>query len=370
MSQHGSSDKTEKATLKRVRDARKRGQVANSRDLTQTITTFTWLAVSLLLGQQGGNVIMEFTELCWQLTHEYTTSHLKNVGYAGGRLVIILTLIPVAAVATCGALTDFLQTGPVFSTVPITPNVQHLNPVQGMKRLFGLENWLELLKGVLKTTLILGVTFLLFIQYLPDILETIAGSVKTYAHANHTLLKTLTIWVCVVLLVFAVLDWYLQKFLYQRNLRMSKQEVRDEKKGEYGDPQLRSQRRRLQRQWANGSAQSAVKTASAIVVNPTHIAVALEYDPETTPVPMVTAMGEGNLARMMRQLAEDNNVPVMRSIPLARRLYYLCEDDEFVPEELFEAVAEVIAWAESLKDQENARRYREADGVFDGLVVR
>ena len=349
MSQDQSGEKTEKATPKRLRQARKRGQVAVSRDLTQTLTTAAWLLMTLTLTGLLGHYILEFTDACWRLTQDISKAHLEQVGLRGARLVVTLTLVPFATAATIGALSDFFQSGPVFSATPITPNLQHIDPVQGIKRLFGLQNWLELIKNIIKTVLILTVTVFLFMRFLPDLLNTLHGDATVYMDVSHRLLQTLMIWVCVVLAVFAILDWYLQKFLFQRNLRMSKQEVRDERKGEYGDPQLRSQRKRLQRQWAGSSVQTAVKNASALVVNPIHIAVALEYDPETTVVPLVTAMGEGNLAKNMRQLAEDEGVPVMRNIPLARRLYYLCEDEEMVPEELFDAVAEVLAWAENTR---------------------
>jgi type III secretion protein U len=130
---------------------------------------------------------------------------------------------------------------------------------------------------------------------------------------------------------------------------MSKADVRREYKQEEGDPQLRSHRKRLHKQWSSQDARKAAREATALVVNPTHIAVAILYDPEQTAIPLITAKAEGPLAQLMRREAEDAGVPVIRDVPLARALNYVAEEDDFIPEEYFDAVAEIIAWAERVR---------------------
>jgi type III secretion protein U len=147
----------------------------------------------------------------------------------------------------------------------------------------------------------------------------------------------------------SIADRLYQKYAHRKRLRMSKDEVRRERKEEHGDPHLRSQRRRLRRQWATQNARQAARTATALVVNPTHIAIAILYEPEQTAVPLITAKGEGNLAQLMRREAEEAGVPVIRDVPLARALNYRGEEEEFIPEKYFDAIAEIIAWAERVR---------------------
>ena len=155
-------------------------------------------------------------------------------------------------------------------------------------------------------------------------------------------------------------------------MRMNTEEIRRERQTHEGDPHLRSQRRRLQRRWATGNAQQSARNATALVVNPTHIAVALFYEPDSTALPIVTGAGEGQLAALMRLEAETAGVPVLRSIALARSLYFVCEDDEEVPERLFDAVAEVLAWAISVREANECGGevpvFRESDRAFDRIV--
>ena len=369
---NNSGEKSEKASPKKLRDARKQGNVAISQDLTQTVTTIVWLVMLIALSGYHGERITEFTNLCWSATQVGSVAEMAELGRRGAELLLVLSIIPLGLVACIGVLSDFVQVGPIFSFERISPNPALLNPIEGIKRVFAARNWFDTAKSLVKTGLIVTITTILLIEYLPDILLVSLAEPKMYAHANQRLLVNLSAWVAATFVVIALGDWLFQKYDYLKRLRMSKQDLRQERKSQDGDPQLRSQRRRMQRQWATGSAKQAVKNASALVVNPTHIAVALEYDPETTVVPRVTATGEGNLAKIMREVAERESIPIMRSIPLARKLYYVCEEEEFVPEELFDAVAEVLAWADSVRrkvgEREERDQFREADSGFDGMV--
>ncbi len=364
----GGGEKTEQATPRRLRDARKQGEVAKSGDLSRTATALCWLLLLLLAPGLCAGIVELTQAILLNVQSPDNTILLEHLGYAG-RVMLKYSLFPIAIVAGVGVLVTRLHTGHVLSIDPILPRFSRLNPVNGIKQLFSAANLFEVLKGLAKVGIVFGIVIGVLHIWADDILDLIENDVLVFAQLDHQLTVMVLAATCGVLVAVSAIDMLFQRFNFLRMLRMSKQEVRRERQSNEGDPHLKGQRRRLQRQWASGSARQSARDATALVVNPTHIAVALYYDPETTPLPLVTAAGEGQLAALMRHDAESCGVPVMRSVPLARKLYYYCEDEEEVPEVLFDAVAEVLAWAESVRDlAEQGPRFREADAVFDRMV--
>ena len=364
----GGGEKSEKATPRRLRDARKQGEVAKSGDLSRTATALCWLLLLVLApGLYAG--IAELAQAVLQQVHAPgKVALLEQLGHAG-RVVLRYSMLPIAIVAVVGVLVTRLHTGHVMSIDPILPRLSRLNPANGVKQLFSAINLFEVLKGLIKVGIIFGIVIFVLYMWADDIRILIEKDVFVFAELDHHLLVIVLAITCGLLLVISAIDVLFQRFNFLRMLRMSKQEVRRERQSNEGDPHLKGQRRSLQRQWASGNARQSAREASALVVNPTHIAVALYYDPETTPLPLVTAVGEGQLAALMRHDAENCGVPVMRSVPLARKLYYFSEEDDEVPELLFDAVAEVLAWAESVRDYaEDGGSFREADAEFDRMV--
>ena len=346
MSNNDGGEKTEQPTDKRLRDARRDGDVPKSRDLSQTVTLLAWL---LLLGGLGGffaDRIGSLLEYAWTQVDITSPDALRTTGIAAAKTLALLTVLPLTAVGLCGVLAEFLQTGAVFAPKRIAPKGSHLDPAAGFKRIFSLDNVFEMAKSLLKTVLLAAILALVLRRYLPDILELTQSDVAAYAALDRRLMLTLCAWVVALFTFVSIADWLFQKFSHRRRLRMSKQEIKREHKEDQGDPHTRMQRRRLHRQWSTQDARQAAREATALVVNPTHIAVAILYEPQRTAVPMITAKAEGNLAQLMRREAEDAGVPVIRDVPLARALNYHGEEDDFIPEEFFDAVAEVIAWAE------------------------
>ena len=364
----GGGEKSERATPRRLRDSRKQGNVATSGDLSRTATALCWLLLLVLSpGLYAG--IAELAEGVLQQIRMPDKTTFAEVLVHAGRVVLRYSLVPIGIVACVGVLVTRLQTGHVLSIEPIMPRFSRMNPANGVKQLFSAVNLFEVVKGLAKVCIIFGIVFSVLFLWAEDIVELVDNDVFVFVQLDHHLLVIVLAITCGFLLVISVVDVLFQHFNFLRLLRMSKQEVRRERQSNEGDPHLKGQRRRLQRQWASGNARQSARDATALVVNPTHIAVALYYDPESTPLPLVTAAGEGQLAALMRHDAESCGVPVMRSVPLARKLYFLCEDDDEVPEVLFDAVAEVLAWASSLRDTEDdATRFRQADASFDRLV--
>ncbi len=365
----GGGERSEQATPKRLREARRLGQVAKSIDLSRAATAVAWLGLLLaapLMAVEVGDLLLSAIGRANDI--EGNRGAPIDAVLESAMTLLKLTAIPVALVAIVGVVVMRLHTGSVMSVDPIAPKFSRLDPIAGFKRLFSAANLFEAVKGIAKTAIIATVVYLVVVSSADDIFVLIETDVATYADLDHRLHVIVLASLCGLLLALAVLDLLFQRFNFLRSLRMSKQEIKRERKAEDGDPHLRSQRRRLQRQWATGNARQAARDATALVVNPTHIAIALYYDPGETPVPLVTAVGEGPLAQYMRHDAERLGVPVMRSVPLARKLLFYCEDDEEVPEILFDAVAEVLAWAESVRAVELSTPYREADADFDRAV--
>jgi type III secretion protein U len=345
----GTGEKTEQPTEKRLRDARRDGDVAKSHDLTQTATMLVWMLVLAGLGGYMADRVSALTEHAWLEVDLTSPNALREIGMDAAKTLVVLTVIPLAIVGACGALVEFLQTGGVFAPKRVVPQASRLSPAEGLKRVFSLDNVFELAKGLVKATIIGVLIVLLMRHYLPDIVKLPEAGIAAYVGLDRRLILTLGAWMVVLFAGVSIADRLYQKFSHRKRLRMSKHDVKCERKQEEGDPHTRGERRRLHRRWASQDAREAARSATALVVNPTHIAVAILYDAERTAVPMITAKGEGNLARLMRQEAEEAGVPVIRDVPLARALNFHGEEDDFIPEEYFDAVAEVIAWAEKLR---------------------
>ncbi len=345
----GTGEKTEQPTEKRLRDARREGDIPRSQDLGHTVTTLVWTLLLLGFSGYAASRVGGLLDFAWTQVDLTSPTALRDVGWAAARTLVILTIIPIGVVAFCGVLVDFLQNGALFAPKRITPQFSRLNPASGFKRVFSIENLFEIAKSLVKTLIIGTLLVLLAKRYLPDILELPAAGLTAYVDLDRRILITLCAWIVVLFAFVSIADRLFQKFSHRRRLRMSKDDVRRERKQEDGDPQTRGQRKRLHRQWSTQDARQAAREATALVVNPTHIAVAIRYEPEETPVPVITAKGEGNLAKLMRREAEEAGVPVIRDVPLARALSFHGEEDELVPEQFFDAVAEVIAWAERVR---------------------
>lgn len=339
-------EKTEQPTEKRLREARREGNVARSNDLSHTVTTVVWTLLLLGFSGYAATRVSALLEHVWTKVDLSSPNVLGEVGWMAARTLMELTLIPIAIVAFVGVIVEFLQTGGLFAPKKITPKLEHVNPISGFQRMFSPDNLFEIGKSVLKTLVLAVLIAVVVRQYLPDILKLPEAGIAAYTGFDRRMILTLCTYVVVVFAFVSVADRLYQNYSYRKNLRMSKDEVRRERKEEHGDPHLRSQRRRLRKQFATQNVRQAAREATALIVNPTHIAVAILYDPEQTAIPVITAKAEGDLAKLMRQEAEDAGVPVIRDVPLARALNYLGEEDDFIPEEYFDAVAEIIAFAE------------------------
>lgn len=344
-----SGEKTEKPTKKKLQDARKKGQVAKSQDVNAAVGLIGML-ICFAVGA---------TDAAGYLMHIVTLALERGMSVGGDdemqavALVLVQdglwAVLPFFAVSIAlGLAISFGQVGLNIAFDPITPKFDKLSPASGFKRIFSVRSLLEVVKMLIKAVA-LGAVMWVTIR---DLLPLLVGSVYLQpaalaAVAWSTLLKLLAA-AAIVYIVIAPLDFGLQRWLFQRDQKMSKQDIKDEHKNSEGDPRLKGQRKRLAREIAMSDPKKAVPGATVVVTNPTHYAVALRYAPGETPLPIIVAKGVDAQAMVIRGIAEEHGIPIVGNPPLARALYKQPLDAP-IPEELFEAVAAVLRWVNYLK---------------------
>lgn len=359
------ADKNELPTPKRLRDARKKGDVAKSKDLGTGLLTLAWLI--LFIGVSG-YVASEIARFATDTFANATTLPFERAATVAGWeatmalvRISLVTLVPVAAIAT---FTEFLQVGPVMTTEKLKFGLDKMNPIEGLKRMFGKDGLFELVKTLVKVALIAGIAWIVIKNAIATSGQLIAlagsspidgsGAAAAMASLHQTYSLTIQMlgMVVAVFLVVAVADRLYAKHSFIKKMKMSRRDIKQEHKEDEGDPQVKSMRREMHQEWANQSALGATRGSAALLVNPTHIAIALDYDQESCPVPVIAAKGMGPLAAAMRTEAERAGVPIIRNVATARTLWTRGEIGEIVPEDMFDAIAAVILWAAKAKGGE------------------
>ncbi|MDE3045532.1 MAG: type III secretion system export apparatus subunit SctU [Verrucomicrobiota bacterium] len=347
------AEKTEKATPKKLKDARKKGQVAKVQDMPAAMTFIVSMAgalasVSFFFDQIG-------TYLLWMLRE------VRNIGFdfesrAAGYFyqafeIILTTSLPLMLVVCfVGILVSFLVVGPVFSFEPMKFDLKKLNPVEGIKQKFKLKVLVELLKSMAKITGAAIIIYIIIWQRLPEIISTVAMPLLGSALVVGDFLQSAVIRVGIFFLIVALFDLAFQKRNFATEMKMEKFEVKQEYKDTEGDPMIKSKRRELFREIAYQEGPRMAKKARAIITNPTHIAVALKYNPEEEPAPIILTMGSGVIAEQIIKIAIENKIPIMRNVDLARELYTKGRISDYIPEDTYGAVAEILKWIKSLED--------------------
>lgn len=346
-----SQSKTEPPTQKRLRDLRKKGQVARSPDVSATVAVvagviFFAVGGSYLLDRLKGILDQaaraDFNSLSEpQVLLQWTQDVLTTAAW----LVLPFVAILVAVTALAG----FLQVGSVFSLEQIKPQLSRLNPVEGIRRLFSLRNLVELLKLIVKSVVLAVVVALLVRHFLPTLLRSHWLQVGSIMPLALRFFEVLAWSALACFIAIAAFDVWFQNWDYRRRNRMSIEEVRREYKEMEGDPHIRGRRRQLHREVNTSNMLQNVRKAKVVVVNPTHVAVALYYEPGETELPVVVAKGEGDLAQQIRRIAEEEGIPILRNVDLARRLQASAPVDQYIPDELIEPVAAVLRWVRQIR---------------------
>lgn len=359
MAQDSGQEKTEEATPKRLREARKKGQVPKSRDVTTIVVLICVLASLGFMVGWIGLQLKELMKISFDLAGTkgpVDGSQILTVGKAS-LLTLAKVILPLGLVAMISAaVAGFLQVGAIFALEPLKPQFKKLNALEGMKNWFKAQTFIELAKNIAKIVVVFYLAYSTLNGELATILRTTNIPVADAASITGGLIFRFVVKVCLAFLVISVIDFMVQKKQFMKQMRMSKEEVKREYKQDEGDPLIKSQRKHLHREMIFSDVKQAVKTSDAVVTNPTHVAVALKYNREEMAAPEIMVKGQLAFAEMIRKVAEEEGIPILRNIPLAWALFELEEGQE-IPEDLYEAVAEILSYVYRLKKaQESGQR--------------
>lgn len=343
------SDKTEQPTSKKLRDARKDGQIAKSQELPATATTITLFAVIYMGWDYFFNVLKEL----FYLPLSVMNRPFDEVFYPTLLAVLVciakIVLPIILSVMLMGTLANLLQVGFLFSMKAATPKLSNMNPKQWFQKTFSIKNLVEFIKSSIKVVVIGYVAIfvvkkhIMSLQLIPRI-----GLGAVYSSLG-TILFELAAYVSGVMVVLAVLDYLFQNWQHTKKLMMSKDEVKREYKEMEGDAQIKGKRKQMHQEMVAEGATQNTKKATVLVTNPTRLAIALYYEEEETPLPIVLAKGEGALAKRMVAAAREAGIPIMQNVPLARALFSDAQENAYIPGDLVRQVADVLLWVKSLE---------------------
>jgi len=348
---NSSGERTESPSAKRRADFRKKGQVAQSREV-QTAAMFSLLLLFwFFFAPVFWGRLEEFIASIWRTSGEYdiTPSSLMQLSYYLGASLAMILLPLFFLALIIGFLSTFMQIGWLFTTQPLIPDLTKLDPIKGMGRLFSKRSLVEILKSLLKVGLIGWVAY-----------KTLKGEfdqalVLTDIPVSGTLLflaKTAALVmakIAAIMIILAILDYGFVQWEMEEKMKMTKQEQKEEMKETEGDPHIKSKIRSIQQQMARRRMMAAVPEADVVITNPTHVAVAVQYEAGKMEAPVVLAKGQELVAKKIREIAREHDVPLVENPPVARLLHSKVEVGQTIPEELFKAVAEILAYVYSLK---------------------
>jgi len=342
-------EKTEAPTPKKIEDAKKEGNVPKSQDTSAVVALMAaaaalWFMLPYITEQLGAIMRNYFSFIGQELTHETLHEFL---------IVSLLQLVPIVLVIAipviiAGLLGGWMQFGFVYTTKPLVPDLKKIDPIRGLKQLISLKKVIEGAKITLKVAAVFGVALLIAWRVLKELPTVTLFRLPEQLRWLVENLLIIILWMIALLFVMAVIDLIFVRYNYLKQLRMSKQEIKDEYKNMDGDPQIKAKIRQKQMEMARGRMLADVASADVVVTNPTHYAVALRYIEGKDNAPRVVAKGADHLAFKIREVAMENLVQIVENPPLARELYRVCDIGQTIPDHLFQAVAEVLAYVYKL----------------------
>ncbi|MDD2905157.1 MAG: flagellar biosynthesis protein FlhB [Sulfurimonas sp.] len=338
-------EKTEEPTDKKIEDARKEGNVPKSQDASGVVTLFVAiLGLLMLFPFMAKHMIILF-----QYYFSLIGMHLDKVSMLDIAIVTIreflLIVMPLSiAVAVAGVIAAVSQFGFLFTTKAIMPDFKKIDPIKGTKNLFSLKKLIEGMKVTFKSFTTLGVGFVFFFYFILELPTVALFSLADQMEWLKDKSIIIAFVMLVIIFIFAIIDIVIVRKQYFDGLKMSKQEIKDEMKNMEGDPLVKSKIRQIQMQASRKRMMAQVPTADVVITNPTHYAVAIKYDEEKFRAPVVVAKGVDNIATQIKKIARENNVHIVQNPPLARSLYAEVDLDKAIPQTLFAAVAEVLAY--------------------------
>lgn len=344
-------ERTEEATQQRREDFRKRGQVAQTRELA---SVFVLLGSALIFWGLGRFCLKQVSELLMYCLGPELITAVKSQSYAPlmlfmAKKILFVSTPIVGMLLLLSIISTVVQVGFLYNEEVLEFDLEKINPINGLKRLFSMRALVEGLKSCIKLTLVVAVVYSLVkdeVRLLPQLTFWSVEQILSYAGSlTVKLLGGLGVFMAMI----AAADYFFQRWDLEKQMRMTKQEIKEEHKSREGDPMIKARIRRIQREMASKRMMKDVPKADVIVTNPTHIACALIYDPKTMPAPRLVAKGSGLIAEKIKEIARENGVPVLENKPLARAMFKSLKIGQFVPRELFTAVAQVLSYVYRLK---------------------
>ncbi len=347
-----SFDRTEPPTARRIREARDEGRVARSQELNAAASL---LVGAWLLQSAGGRLITDIQCLLVSAVTTLPSTDISGTWLLDLILTDVLRLAPGVAMIVLGLLftgvaVTIAQTGLLFAHKKLRFDLNKLNPLQGLKRLFSAQGLSELIKALLKLVVVLWVSYTFLRSRVVELLGMGQTDFHTALHNWANLAITLALRVGSAYLLLALTDYAYQRWQYMRSLRMTKEEVKEEIKQQEGDPKIRSRIRSQQRRLAMSRMMSKVPQADVVITNPTHLAIAVQYDPQQMGAPRVLAKGAYRIAERIVSIAREHRIHVTQNIPVARAIYQGVDVDQEIPSELYAAMAEILAYVYRLRD--------------------
>ena len=352
MPETGGQERTEKATPKRREQAREKGQVAQSKEVSSAIILMAALGLFYFSGSwilmNLGNILSGVYQSLGTLRLDtvadvsaFSMKIFQHIFRILAPLFLLLTIVGIAA--------NVLQFGFGLYPKKLAPKLTQINPASGIKRIFSLKSLVELVKSILKIVVVGWIAYGVISAHLrefPALVDLEVGQILVFL--GQVSFKV-ALYVCLAMVIMAALDFIYQRWQYEENLKMTKQEVKDEHKQAEGDPKVKGRIRSLQREVAMRRMMESVPEADVVITNPTHLAIALQFDSENMIAPKVIAKGADHIAERIRKVAAENDVPLVENKPLAKALYRMVEIGDYIPAELYRAVAEVLAYVYRLK---------------------
>lgn len=347
------SEKTEDPTPKKLRDARQKGQVAKSQDVTTAALTVSIFVAIAALWPWYVDEIEALIILPVSFLDQPFENAAHELMYAIVMKILLLSA-PILAVSFVVALAgNFAQVGFMLTLQPVMPELNKLNPFEKAKQMFSMKNIVEFLKSAVKVTVIGVLIYIVTKDSLDPLTRIPYAGESGVLGSLKPMLSILAINITLVYIALAGVDYFFQKYQHIKGLKMSKDEVKREFKESEGNPEIKGKRKQLHQEMVMHDTTERTRKASVVVTNPTHLAIAIYYNEQDNQMPKVLAKGEDHLARRMVQVAKEEGIPVMQHIPLARAIWENVDIDRFIPADLIEPMAEVLKWVKEFHEQQH-----------------
>jgi flagellar biosynthetic protein FlhB len=339
-------EKTEQATPRRREEARKKGQVFKSTDLNSAVILLAGSAGLLLTLNYTMESLKAFTTLYIldRSLQDFSNQYAYNLLIEGVTLMAKMLLPILLSTFIAAFLISYLQVGSVFSSEALTPKLERLNPIEGFKRIFSRRALMELAKSIFKVTVTGYIVYTVIKKYYYLFPRFVHMELVAIVKALGSIFAEMALKVGIAFIILGIIDYLYQWYEHEKSLKMSKHEIKQEYKQVEGDPLIKSRQRQIQREFAMKRMMAEVPTADVVITNPTHFAVALKYELKTMDAPVVVARGQDFLALRIKEIARENGVTIVENPVLARTLYYSTDIGDLIPEDLYQAVAEILAF--------------------------